>query len=131
MAKTPPDRLSRRERQIVEILYQRREASTAQIVDALPDPPSYSAIRATLSVMEEKGLVRHLQRGKKYVYQPTQPRRKAARIALRQVLATFFGGSVSSAVATLLSDEEIALTDEELARLGAMIEAAQQGEEAR
>jgi predicted transcriptional regulator len=119
--------LSRRERQIMEILYQRGRASASEVLEALPDPPSYSAVRALLRVLETKGHARHVREGARYVYLPTQPRSRAAQSALTQVVRTFFGGSVEQAVATLLSDEDLHLSDEELARLAALIEQAKEG----
>jgi len=118
--------LSRRERQIMEILFRRGEASVAEVLDALPDPPSYSAVRGLLRILEEKGHLSHAQQGTRYVYRPVQSRKTAAKAALTQVVQTFFGGSVEQTVATLLSDAEMRLSDEEIARLTALIDDAKE-----
>ncbi len=119
--------LSRRERQIMEIIYARSQASASEVLEALADPPSYSAVRALLRVLETKGHVRHVREGARYVYLPTQPRHRAARSALAQVVQTFFGGSVEQTVATLLSEADTHLSEEELSRLAALIEQAKEG----
>ena len=93
--------LSRRERQIMEIVYQRGTASAADVMDNLPDPPGYSAVRAMLRILEEKGYLEHEKQGPRYVFRPTLPRDEASRSALRQLLRTFFDGSVEQAVAAL------------------------------
>lgn len=123
--------LSRREREILEILYNRGQATAAEVQTALPDPPTYSAVRSILRILEQKGVVRHEEQGKRYLYFPTQPHQSAARSALRQVLHTFFGGSLESAVRTFLSDETTQVEEEELQRLAELIEQAksQEGEE--
>ena len=118
--------LSRRERQILEILYSRGRASAAEVLEALPDPPGYSAVRSLLRILEEKGHARHVRDGARYVYLPAQARGPAGKSALRQVIHTFFGGSVEQAVATLLSSEAAQLSEEELARLAALIEDARE-----
>jgi predicted transcriptional regulator len=124
----PASSLSRRERQIMDIIYAAGQATAAEIHLALPDPPSYSAVRALLRILEEKGHLSHSQEGQRYIFKPTQPRQQAAHTSLRQVLNTFFGGSVEQAVATLLSADDTKLTDAELDRLAALIEAARQEE---
>jgi predicted transcriptional regulator len=128
---TPPKKpgMSRRERQIMDIIYQKGQATANEIHAALPDPPSYSAVRALLRVMEEepKVLVRHIRDGARYVYLPTQPRSRAAQSALAQVVKTFFGGSVEQVVATLVSDADSKLSEEELDRLAVLIEQAKEG----
>src|ERR1700757_1495834 len=93
---------SRRERQIMDILYQRGRASAQQILEALPDPPTYSAVRAKLRVLEEKGHVRHEEESLHYVYLPTLPRETARHSAMNHLVATFFEGSVEQGVAGLL-----------------------------
>src|SRR5690242_21147664 len=98
--------LSRREREILNILYGHGKASAAEVLAGLPQPPSYSAVRSLLRVLEGKGLVRHEQEGKRYLYRPTQPRSTAARSALKGVVQTFFSGSLERAVRTFLSDSE-------------------------
>src|SRR6187399_2042692 len=118
------DPLSRRERQILDILYAKGEATAAEVREALADAPSYSAVRALLRILEEKGHLRHREDGARYVYLPTRARASAARGALRQVVQTFFGGSVEKAVATLLSEKDTHLSDADVARLNALIESA-------
>lgn len=125
--KLPAQRLSRRERQIMDILYQQEQATVAQVLAALPDPPSYSAVRALLRIMEEKGLVRHVEEGAHYVYVPTVPRKSAARQAIHQVIDTFFGGSIAGAVTTLLTEREAQISEEEWQRLERLIEEARRG----
>ena len=116
--------LSRRERQILEILYERGKASAAEVRQAMPDAPGYSAVRALLRVLEEKGHVRHEEQGPKYVYLPVVPRNKARRSAVKHVMDTFFAGSPEKIVAALLDVSAARLTDEELGRMAAMIERA-------
>ncbi len=116
--------LSRRERQIMDILYRRGRATAAEIHKALPDPPSYSAVRALLRVLEEKGHVRHAEKALRYVYLPTVPRDKARRSALQHVVATFFDDSVEDAVAALLAPSVSKLSAEDLNRLAGLIEQA-------
>src|SRR5437660_9954410 len=117
MAKDGHRSLSRRERQIMDILYQRGRATAQEILDALPDPPSYSAGRAKLRVLEEKGHVRHEEEALRYVYLPTVTRDTARRSALRHVLSTFFGGSVEEAVAALLDVSSANLSKDDLDRI--------------
>src|SRR5262244_3889930 len=116
--------LSRRERQIMDILYQRGRASASEILEALPDRPSYSAVRAKLRVLEEKGHVRHEEESLRYVYVPTMPRDTARRSALRHMVATFFEGSVEQTVATLLDLSSANLSAGELDRISDLIEQA-------
>lgn len=113
--------LSRRERQIVDILYSQGRATAAEVQAALPDPPSYSAVRAMLRILEEKGHVRHEQDGPRYVYLPTVARDNAKRSALRHMLQTFFDGSAEQAISALLDDSSTRLSDRELDRLARMI----------
>src|SRR5215217_6171857 len=116
--------LSRRERQIVDILYPRGRATAADGQAALPDPPSYSAVRAMLRILEEKGHVRHEQDGPRYVYVPTLARDNAKQSALRHMLTTFFDGSAEQAISALLGDKSATLSDAELDRLSRLIERA-------
>ena len=120
----PHHDLSRRERQIIDILYARGPATAAEVLSALPDPPSYSAVRAMLRILEEKGHVRHEQDGPRYVYAPTVARENAKKSALRHVLHTFFDGSASQALSALLDDQSSKLSETELDRLAGMIERA-------
>lgn len=117
---THPD-LSRRERQIVDILYANGRATAAEVRAALPEPPSYSAVRAMLRILEDKGHVRHVQDGPRYVYVPTVARNNAKRSALRHVLQTFFDGSAEQAISALLDDRSAKLSDVELDRLAQLI----------
>jgi predicted transcriptional regulator len=116
--------LSRRERQIMEILFRRGRASANEVREAMEGAPSYSAVRAMLRVLEEKGHVRHEEEGLKYVYVPTVGREKAKRSAVKHLLDTFFGGSPEQAVAALLDVSATRLTAEELDRMSQMIEKA-------
>jgi predicted transcriptional regulator len=118
--------LSRRERQIMDFLYQNGRATAAEVQANLPDPPSYSAVRAMLRVLEEKGHVRHLQDGPRYVYVPSVARERARRSALRHVVRTFFDGSPEEVVAALLDDRSAKLSDDELDRLARLIDRARQ-----
>ncbi len=119
----PPARseLSRRERQIMDVIYRLGRASAADVHDALPDRPSYSTVRALLRVLEGKGHLRHIEDGPRYVYSPTVPRERARESALRQVVSTFFGGSTEAAVAALLDLSNARLSDSELNRLAGLI----------
>jgi BlaI family transcriptional regulator, penicillinase repressor len=123
--KTPSHQeLSRRERQIIDILYAQGRATAAEVQAALPDPPSYSAVRAMLRILEEKGHVRHDQDGPRYVYLPTVARDNAKRSALRHMLRTFFDGSAEQAISALLDDASTKLSDAELDRLANLIHQA-------
>src|SRR5215510_13549392 len=116
--------LSRRERQIMDILYQRGKASASEVREAMADAPSYSAVRAMMRVLEEKGHVRHQAEGLKYVYVPTVARDKAKRSAVKHLLDTFFHDSPEQIVAALLDVSSTRLTREELDRMSEMIEKA-------
>ena len=116
--------LSRRERQIMDVIYRLGRASAADVRDQLPDPPGYSAVRALLRVLEEKGHLRHEQDGPRYVFLPTVARDRARRSALRQLLNTFFDDSPEEAVAALLDLSGPKLTGAELERLAARIDQA-------
>ena len=114
--------LSRRERQIMDVVYRQGQATAAEVLDALPDPPSYSAVRALLRVLEEKGHLRHRRDGARYVFLPTVPRETARRSALARVVQTFFGGSTEAAVAALI--DQSSLSDADLDRLQDLIDRA-------
>lgn len=116
--------LSRRERQIMDFLYQSGRATAAEVQARLPDPPSYSAVRAMLRVLEDKGHVRHEQDGPRYVYVPRVARDRAKRSALRHVVRTFFDGSTEQVVAALLDARVSESSDEELDRMARLIEKA-------
>jgi predicted transcriptional regulator len=124
MTRKPTDELSRRERQIMDVVYARGEASAAQVQGGLADAPSYSAVRALLAILVQKGHLKHRVDGGRYIYLPTRRRSHAGRSALRRVLDTFYEGSLEKAVAALLQGSEANLTGEELARLGELIEQA-------
>lgn len=116
--------LSRRERQIMDVIYARGEATAAEVLAALPDPPSKTAVRTILRILEEKGHLKHKQQGLRYVYQPSRRRGPAGRSALQRVLHTFFEGSLEKAVAAHLGDSAADLSDDELARLAELIHQA-------
>jgi len=121
-------RLSRRERQIMDVLYRRGRATVAEILEELPEPPSYSAVRAMLRVLEEKKHIRHEEKDLRYVYLPVVPREKARRSAVAHLLDTFFDGSAEQAVATLLDVSARDLKAEDFDRLAALIDEARKEE---
>lgn len=116
--------LSRRERQIVDALFRLGRASAAEVRAQLPDAPSYSAVRALLRILEDKGHVRHEQDGPRYVYMPTVARDSAKRSALRHLVQTFFEGSTSQAMSALLDSSASKISDAELERLRRMLDEA-------
>lgn len=116
--------LSRRERQILDILYERGRATAAEVQAALPEPPSYSAVRALLRILEDKRHVHHQQDGPRYVYLPTLARDNAKRSALRHMLKTFFEGSAEQAISALLDENSSKLSGAELDRLARLIDTA-------
>ena len=120
---TPPD-VSRRERQILDVLYKAGRATAADVQQALPAAPSYSAVRTLLRILEDKGHVRHEQDGSRYVYIPTVKPERAKRSALRHMLNTFFDGSTTQAIAALLDEDSSELSEKDLDRLKAVIERA-------
>jgi predicted transcriptional regulator len=113
-----------RARQILDTIYQLGEASVAEVLANLLDPPSYSAVRTTIRILEKKGLLRHRQVGTKYVYRPTLSRQSASRSALAHVMSTFFRGSAPDAVAAILDVSASKLTDDDLRRLEQLIDQA-------
>jgi len=124
MARIKAGSLSRREREIMEILYARGEATAAQVLGDMPEAPSNSAVRALLKILENKGHVRHREEGERYVYMPAVAREKAAKSALERVIEVFFAGSLEKAVATRLTDPAVRLNEEEYRRLRALIDEA-------
>jgi predicted transcriptional regulator len=114
-------KLSRRERQIMDVLYERGRATAAEILAALPDPPGYSAIRALIKVLEDKGHVKHQEDGPRYVFTPSVPRSKARRNAVKHLLQTFFDDSAGEAVASLLGLSAAKLKPEELDKIEQLI----------
>ena len=129
MPKDAHTHLSRRERQIMDVLYRLGRASAAEVLEALPDPPSYSSVRTLLRVLEDKGHLRHAKEGNRYIYIPKRPRARAAKAALKQVMQTFFQDSTEKAVAALLEVADQDLSEEELDRLAQLIEDAKRGGE--
>jgi predicted transcriptional regulator len=125
-AASPAAKLTRRERQIMDILYRDGEATVADVVAQLPDPPSYSAVRATMNVLEEKGHLRHRQDGPRYVYLPAVSRDRARRAALTHLLQTFFDGSAESAVVALLQMSDGTLLPSDFERLAGEVRKARQ-----
>jgi predicted transcriptional regulator len=119
---SPTPDLSRRERQIMDIIYARGQATAAEVAAALADPPSYSAVRALLRILEQKGHLRHQQDGPRYVFLPTVSRDRARRSALRNLVRTFFDGSSAQAAAALIDHSQ--LSDEEFDRLAQAIDKA-------
>ncbi len=121
MSKAKPHSLTRRERQIMDVLYKLERATVGQVLAKLAEKPSYSTVRAQLRVLEEKGHVRHEEHGLRYVYIPAVPRDVARRSALRHLVETFFEGSTESAVAALLGGEISRISSDELDRLSRLI----------
>ena len=119
-----PPRLSRREREVLDALHRLGTASAADVRNALLDPPSDSAVRTHLRILEEKGHITHEQDGPRYVYRPTVPREAAGRSALRHLLSTFFEGSPDRAVAAHLDETASDLTDDDLDRLATLVDRA-------
>jgi BlaI family transcriptional regulator, penicillinase repressor len=120
----PHSALSRRERQIMDILYQFGRATANEVMAALPGDPNYSTVRTQLRVLENKGHIRHEEQGLRYVYMPTLPRHAVRQSALRHLLETFFEGSAEKMVSTLLGSEGARLSEEELERLAQLIDKA-------
>ncbi len=118
--------LSRREREIMDIVYTLDGVTAAQVLENLPNPPSYSAVRALLKVLEEKGHLTHKQDGPRYVFIPTLPREEATQNALKHLLKTFFDDSTEKAVAALLDISEERLSEEDYNRLAQLVERARQ-----
>ena len=121
MAKTLHSSLTRRERQIMDILYRRGRATAGEVLDELPGDPSSSTVRTQLRVLEGKGHVRHEEQGLRYVYMPAVPRHAARKPALRHLVETFFDGSVEKAVAALLDGDGTRLSNDELERIAELV----------
>ncbi len=124
MSRPKDQSMSRRERQIMDVIHRRGQATAAEVLQEIADPPSYSAVRALLRVLEEKGHVGHVQQGPRYVYLSKVPRDTARRTALKQLVKTYFDGSTEQAMAVLLDMEASRLTDAELDRLAQLVEKA-------
>lgn len=120
------DGFSRREREIMDALYKLGRASAAQIAAAIPDPPSTTAVRTLLTILEKKGHIRHRMDGVRYLYEPKVAREKMAQKAVKSVLSTFFDNSVEGVVAALLNQDDLKLSPAELDRLSRMIEKAKE-----
>ena len=118
--------LSRREREIMDIVFARGEATLSQILDEMDAPPTRPALRSLLTILEGKGHLKHRQEGREFVYQPVHSRVKVGQSTLSRVISTFFGGSLSQAIAAYLSDPKTSLKDEEIAELKSFIEQARQ-----
>src|SRR5436853_4201018 len=118
---TPHHTLTRRERQIMDILYRRGRATAGEVMDEVPGDPNYSTVRTQLRVLEEKGHVSHQEQGLRYVYSPAVPRSSARKSAMRHLVETFFDGSAERAVAALLGGEGAKLTDEQLDRIADLV----------
>ena len=123
-----PVDLSRRERQVMDILHRRGEATVAEIMAELPDPPTYSAVRSVLRILGEKALIRYKEDGPRYVYYPAQETETAREKALAHVVSTYFAGSPEQAVTALLRMSDVDLGDAEVARLRETIRRARQSE---
>ena len=121
--------LSRRERQIMDILYRRGRATGIEVMEDLPGHPSYSTVRTQLRVLEKKGHVRHEEHGAKFIYLPAVHRRAARKSALRHLVETFFDGSVENVVGALLGGEGARVTEEELARIAEQVAKARTGKQ--
>lgn len=117
--------LGKRERQIAELVYQLGEASVAELIGEMPDPPSYSTVRAMMGRLVAKGILKFRQDGKRYIYRPAVPRDRASRSAMRKLLSTFFAGQPSEAMAALLDVSGKELSGEDLARMKRLIDQAE------
>jgi predicted transcriptional regulator len=126
MAKKALDRLSRRERQIMELIYASGQATATDVLERLPDPPSYSAVRALLRILEGKGHLRHVVDGTRYVFLPTLAPDRARRSAMQSMLQTFFEGSPEKAVAALLDVSRSEISGDELDRMSRLIDKARE-----
>jgi predicted transcriptional regulator len=126
MPEPPQTPLSRREREVMDVLYRRSEATVAEVLEALDDPPTYSAVRSILRVLEEKGHITHREDGPRYVYAPAVARERARRAALDHVVETFFEGSAESALAALLRRSDLDLTETQVVRLAREIRHARE-----
>lgn len=124
-----PAKLSRRERQIMDVLYSRGEGSATEVVEAIPDAPTRTSIRTLLRILEEKGHLKHRKEGREFIYYPARPREKAGKSAFRRLLETFFEGSLEKAVAAHLADPTAELKPDELKRISALITEARKKEQ--
>lgn len=125
MKRLEDDRVSARERQVMDILFRKGRATAEEVMGELADPPGYSAVRALLATLETKGLVKHGKESRRYVYQPAVPEKRAKRTALKRLLATFFEGSPEKLVAALLDPRDQQLSREEIERIRKLIDEKQ------
>ncbi len=123
---TQDSELSRRERQIMEIVYALGGATVSEVLSRLPDPPGYSAVRATMRILEGKGRLHHLENGPRYLYKPVVPKKRAAKDALKGFLGAYFEGSLENAIASLLSARKDSLTDDDYDRIMELIRKAKE-----
>lgn len=126
MSSSELQNLSRRERQIMNLIFQHGELTAQQVMDQLPDPPGYATVRSLLRILIEKGHLKHYKSGRQFVYQPIKSTEKVRSKSLSQVLKTFFGGSITEAVATFINESESDLSAEELDELAAIVKAAKE-----
>jgi len=124
MSQPRTEDLSRRERQIMDAVYRLGKASAAEVKDAIPRPPSYTAVRTLLTILQEKGHLKVESDGVRYIYEPVIPRDEMAKDMIQNVMDTFFGGSVEQVVSTLVGSKELRVSQEELGRLEKIIERA-------
>jgi predicted transcriptional regulator len=124
MSKPSPATLTRREREIMDILYRRGRATAAEVLEDMAEPPTYSAVRALLRILEDEGHIKHVQDGPRYVYLPAVARNDARKNALSHIVTTFFDGSIEQVVATLVESSRSKLSKDELDRLAQLIEQA-------
>jgi BlaI family transcriptional regulator, penicillinase repressor len=124
MSASPQTVLSRRERQIMDIVYRLKQATVQQVLDELPSAPGYSAVRATMRILEEKGFLTHTKQGRQFLYSASIPRETARRSALKRLLSTFFDGSIEDTVSALLNLKRNEITNEEMKRIEEMIKEA-------
>ncbi len=124
MAKFKPHKLTRREKQIIEVIYRMESASVADVLGNMPDPPSYSAVRALMRLMEEKGYIKHKKEGAKFIYSPVQSRLNASKIAVKNLVNTFFENKTEDAVVALIDSSDIKLSDADMKKISKIIEKA-------
>jgi predicted transcriptional regulator len=124
-----PSHLSRRERQIMDVVYTKSEATATDVLESLPDAPTRTSVRTLLRILEEKGHLKHRKKSREFVFFPTRRRERAGQSAFQRLLQTFFDGSLEKAVAAHLSDPAAEISPEELRRLSALVNQARRKEE--
>ena len=117
MSKKLHTELSKRERQIMDVIYQKKSATAKEVMERIPNPPSYSTVRKLLNILEGKGFLKHIQDGIRYIYYPKIPHKKAMRSAIRQLMETYFDNSVEETMTALIEYNSSSLSDEDLSRL--------------